>query len=110
MEHSFNVGKCEKKTFCVTRLILHSKKSISGAGETSGHTASSDTSMQSRDGNTNWSTIPPSQSRRGSENIVRNQTGITADGRVDSIDQAFGLFITEEMISTIVKYTNEEAA
>ena len=87
---------------CFTRQTLYFSFILPDSTQMSG-------TMKSRDGKTIWTTTAPTQTRTGAENIIRNQTGITADGRVDTIGQTFELFITNDMISSIVKYTNKEA-
>ena len=56
-----------------------------------------------------WSINPPVIHRRGRQDIIRQHAGITAEGRVENIKDAFGLFLTNEILDIIMRETNREA-
>jgi len=65
--------------------------------------------MKAKDGMVWSSQPPPNRGRRRVQDIVREQSGITATARVTSILESFALFLTDEMIDIIVRETNREA-
>ena len=56
-----------------------------------------------------WTTEPPQQARRGPQDILRTKPGVTNEGIVESIVESFGLFITSEIKSIVMRCTNREA-
>ncbi len=65
--------------------------------------------LSSRDGKQQWNLTAPKQSRRGPQDILRDKTGLTKMGHVDTIRKSFQLFVSGKMISKLVEYTNKEA-
>ena len=64
--------------------------------------------MKGRNG-TVWHKHAPDFGRRGPEDIMRQQPGVTHQAQCNTIGQAFSLFITPEMIDLLVLETNREA-
>ena len=64
--------------------------------------------MKGRNG-TVWHKPAPDFGRRGPEDIMRQQPGVTHQAQCNIIGQAFSLFITPEMIDLLVLETNREA-
>ena len=56
-----------------------------------------------------WHKHAPDFGRRGPEDIMRQQPGVTHQAQCNTIGQAFSLFITPEMIDLLVLETNREA-
>lgn len=56
-----------------------------------------------------WSTDPPGQHKRRQQDIIHQQPGVTRDSCQESVRQAFGLFITDDIVSIIQRETNREA-
>ena len=68
--------------------------------------------MTSRCGSYNWSSVPPRdvRGRRGRHNIIRSDGHPAPHVQPTSIVEAFGYFITDAIVSTVITHTNEEAA
>ena len=64
--------------------------------------------MKGRNG-TVWHKHAPDFGRRGPEDIMRQQPGVTHQAQCNTIGQTFSLFITPEMIDLLVLETNREA-
>lgn len=59
---------------------------------------------------TQWNKIPPKRSRLSRQNIVTTKQGLTHQTQsVASIAESFKFFINDEIIDTIVAYTNQKA-
>ena len=56
-----------------------------------------------------WSTEPPPSGRRREQDIIRTPAGITSAGHVNSILEAYHLYLTPEIVDNIVLQTNREA-
>ena len=55
-----------------------------------------------------WTTEPPAVHRRQVQDIIRQQPGVTLEGRKDSIKEAFQFYLTQEIQSVVIKETNRE--
>ena len=63
-----------------------------------------------RDKNGNmWSPSPPTERRRGAENILRHAGGPVPSSRKDSILETWTLFFTIEILQLIVTYSQKKA-
>ena len=56
-----------------------------------------------------WQTTPPNRGRRRIQDIIRTPPGITHAAKCNSIEEAFGFFITPAMADLIALETNREA-
>ena len=56
-----------------------------------------------------WSSEPPPSGRRREQDIIRSPAGITSAGHVNSILEAYHLYLTAEIVDNIVLQTNREA-
>ena len=56
-----------------------------------------------------WTTEPPVIHRRQVQDIIRQQPGVTSEGRKDSIKEVFQLYLCEEILSVVIRETNREA-
>jgi hypothetical protein len=56
-----------------------------------------------------WTTEPPALHRRQVQDIIRQQPGVTVEGRKYSIKEVFQLYLTQEIQSVIIRETNREA-
>lgn len=57
-----------------------------------------------------WNITPPAIYRRGPQDVIHHHVGVTAGERVDNIKNAFGLFLTNEILDIIMRETNREAS
>lgn len=44
------------------------------------------------------------------QNIIRNKCGVTTSGRAKNIEESFKKFFTNEVLATIIEYTNTHMA
>jgi len=63
----------------------------------------------SRKNGFSWSSEPPPSGRRREQDIIRSPAGITSAGHVNSILEAYHLYLTPEIVDNIVLQTNREA-
>ena len=56
-----------------------------------------------------WTTEPPAVHRRQFQDIIRQQPGVTFEGRKDSIKEVFQLYISQAIQSVVIRETNREA-
>ena len=56
-----------------------------------------------------WQTTPPNGGRRRVQDIIRASPGITPAATCNSVEEAFGFFITPAMVDLIALETNREA-
>ena len=56
-----------------------------------------------------WQTTPPNRGQRHIQDIIRTPPGITHAAKCNSIEEAFGFFITPAMADLIALETNREA-
>lgn len=57
-----------------------------------------------------WTADPAPQHRRRQQDIIRQQPGVSGEGRKDTIRDVMGLYLTEDILAIIVRETNREAA
>ena len=56
-----------------------------------------------------WSTETPAVHRRQVQDIIRQQPGVTSEGRKPSIREVFQLYVGEQIMSVVIRETNREA-
>ena len=53
-----------------------------------------------------WTTEPPEVHRQQVQDIIRQQPGVTSQGRKNSIKEVFQLYLCEEIQSVVIRETN----
>ena len=56
-----------------------------------------------------WATESPAVHRRQVQDIIRQQPGVTSQGRKASIKEVFQLYVSQDILSIVIRETNREA-
>jgi len=86
-----------------------SESNAAESGDSSDETSQPEQTLVSKNGEV-WSREPPNVRQTMTHNIMHVKYGPTAEAKrkITGISDAFGLFVTKEMIEAIVKHTNSE--